>query len=283
MDIQYGNKLFSSMMLAFDHQLLSNGRAFTNYSGLLYPTPSHIGGYNLFTTPYKQLVNDISITGANIMSGVYVNGVLRKPTTSMGPANPFGLNSINITEGQAFFLGSPTTVSGIYSVKDYNLYITSEPEEKLLFESKMFVRPRIPQTLTGLPQDAQTCPAVFVKPVRGENIPFCLGGGRNKSFDIRAMVFGDSEYSMNAVCDILMDMAHIYYEVIDPAALPFNAWGAFTGVNYDYHSLTQNNSIGRTYVNKVKVSMLMSARQFSEVNPKLFPAFVDFELWNLFA
>jgi hypothetical protein len=260
-------------MLAIDHEMLMQGQAFTNYSGLLYPAISFVNGLNMYSTPYRQLVNDITINGANIMSGVYVNGSYIQPGTS-------GLNSINITEGQCFFTGTPSTVSGIYAVKDYNLYITSEPEERMLFETKMFIRPRMPQILTGLPQDAQTCPAIFMKTMGGNDIPFCLGGGKNKSYSVRALIFGDSEFSMNAACDILRTMTNKYYQIIDPLALPFNAWGGFTGVNYDYSGLITEHSIGQTYINKIDISSLMSARQFSQVNPKIFPAFADFELWN---
>jgi len=276
MNIQYGNKLISSFMLAIDHEILVNGDAYTNYSGLLFPSVSSIGGFNMYSTPYRQLVNDTSITGANIMSGVYVSGIYTTPGMS-------GLNSISISEGQAFFINAPTSVSGIYAVKDYNLYLTTEPEERMLFETKMFLRPRMPQILTGLPLNAQTIPAIFIKSMGGEDIPFCLGGGRNKSYEMRALVFGDSEFSMNSACEILRTMAHKYYKIIDPLAFPFNAWGAYTGVNYNYSSLITGHSVGQTYINKVSVSSLMSARQFSQMNPKIFPAFVDFELWNFLA
>lgn len=80
------------------------------------------------------MVYDTSVSGANQISGVYVNGVFNSPGTGGN------LISINPNQGQVYFNAdkSSATISGNYAIKDLNLVITDEREEKLLFETQYF-------------------------------------------------------------------------------------------------------------------------------------------------
>lgn len=273
MDLQFDNKLISSFMLFLDRALLVSGRALTNYSGSLYRTTPGFNGLNVFTTPFRQLINDTSVTGANIMSGVWVNGVFSVPGQN-------GLHSINITEGQAYFTGNPTSVSGSYAVKDFSVYLTEKPEEELLFETKLYLRNKVPQVITGLSQDTQTYPSVYIKSVTAENQPFCLGGADNNQMIVRAIVLGDSQFLTDAACSILKSLARKKFKVFDPANIPLNAYGATTGTNFNYNTIsTASNQ--ESLIWRVKVSKLFNAREMNKINPAVFPAFVDFELWSI--
>ena len=55
-------------------------------------------------------------------------------------------------------------------------------EEEILFESKYHVKPKTHQDTTGLAPDSQTFPAVFVKNVSSENVPFSFGGTDQTNF-----------------------------------------------------------------------------------------------------
>jgi len=272
MNLQFDNKILSSFLLHLDYTLLNNGGAYTNYSGLLYPSTGRLYGLNIYSTPYRQLVNDVSITGASIMSGIYVSGSFLQPGTS-------GLNSINITEGQAYFTNSPSSVSGVFAVKDFNIYLNNRPEVELLFETKLWVKPKVPQTLTGLPQDTETCPAIFLHINNGENEPFCLGGGENSKMFIRAIVLSDSLMMTDAACSVLKNMAHKYFKIIEPTGLPFNSYGAYTGVNYNYTGLI-DGATDQSLIWSAKMSNLSKTRTLNQLNPSIFAAFVDFELWT---
>lgn len=273
MRTQFINKLLTSLLLAVDHTVLSQGEAYTNTTGRFYPTTGSLFGLNLYTSPYRQLVNDASITGASQVSGVWANGVFTQPGQN-------GLVSLNIAEGTACFTGRPNSVTGSFAVKDFSVYLTTAPEEKLLFETKFYLRGDVAQTLSGLPQGAQTYPAIFLKLTDSQNTPACLGGMDRKTTRVRAIVCADSEFKATAVCDILQDMAHHSISLIEPTGLPFDALGGYTGVAYNY---TGTLSIGNTYLNSVKVSMLFSVKELNDLNPAVFPAFVDFELWTFLA
>jgi len=272
MKIQFSNRAISSFMMAVDHEILEKGEGYTNHTGFFYPVTGTFYGLNVYTTPYRQLVHDTSITGATVVSGLYINGSFIQPGTS-------GLVSLNIQEGTAYFTGRPTNVSGSFSVKEANVYLTTEPEERLLFETKMWLKSPYPQTLTGLASNEQTYPVVFLKPTDSQNDPFCIGGLNNKKIHIRAIVLAKDQFQCTAICNILEDMAHKKYSLINVTGLPFDAIGGYTGISYSYHD-SINGVIDYSYVQSARVSMLMTAQQYNQTNPTIFPAFVDFELWN---
>lgn len=272
MVIQLNNKLISNLSLLIDHELLLRGQAYTNTSSLFYPITGALYGLNAYATPYRQLVNDASITSATQMTGIYVSGIFIQPGQS-------GLVSLNIQEGLAYFSGRPTSVSGNYSLKDFSIYLTTEPEEKLLFETKFNLKQKYPQTITGLNINAQTYPVIFLKPLNIENVPFCIGGTDNKIFRIRAIVLGESEFQTLAACNILENLANKQYSVINVTGLPFDSIGGYTGVSYNYNTYS-TASTEKTFVSKVRTSILTNTKQVNSLNPAIFPAFIDIELWN---
>lgn len=273
MKFQLGNRIISSFMLTVDNAILRYGEAYTNASGVLYPVSGYTYGMYAFTTPYRQLVHDASITGANLMTGVYVSGLFLQPGQS-------GLLSLNIQEGTAYFSWRPTAVSGIFSVKDISVYLSNEPEEKLLFETKMSLRPKYPQSSTGLFPGHQTYPVIFVKLLHTENEPLCLGGVDNKISQVRAVVLAESQFQLMAACYILESLAHKTIPIINVTGLPFDAIGGYTGTNYNYQTAT-GASQEYSYIASAKTSMLANVQQLNQLNPSIFPAFVDFEIWTI--
>ena len=73
MKAQFDNKVMSSLYLWFDHTLLKEGEAFTNYGSKFYPVNNLYQGYYTYGTPFRQFVADSSIDGATILSGVYLD------------------------------------------------------------------------------------------------------------------------------------------------------------------------------------------------------------------
>ena len=69
---QYQHKVMTSFLLWFDNFLLTKGEAFSNKTGSFhYVSDSRLpSSYRVFSSPYKQLVNDSSIPGAIVKSGI---------------------------------------------------------------------------------------------------------------------------------------------------------------------------------------------------------------------
>lgn len=285
MKVQYENKVMSSLLLFVDHEITQKGEAYTNHQSNFFKIDSLFSDYYVYASPFKQLVSDVSVTGSsdpNLLTGIYVNGD--------GPIGPgtSGLHSINHMQGQLYFTGGNAatdpmvgkTVSGRYAVKDFNVFLTSLPEEQLLFETKLVLNPKTSdiKLTTGVDPATQTYPAIFIKDNGGTNEEFALGGVDNTIINARAIVLADSLFNLDAACGILKDSVRKKMSIINQADLNLNALGGYTGVTYNYTGVATGDYC---YIDDVRVSKNVANRgDFQNLNPNVFSAFVDFELHN---
>lgn len=269
---QYDNKLLSSFLLLIDHKVQEKGLAYTNRSSLLYPVASSYYGKYAYATPYKQLCNDVSISGANILSGVYLNGNY----ISIGQS---GLSAINHYQGAVYFnnpLPTNSVVSGNYAVKEFSVELTDQPEYKLLFETKYYPYNQYNQTLSGLAIDERTSPIIMIRTKHDDDVPFALGGIENKKKTIRAIVVADNEYQRTAVCNILKNMMYSPFYLTN--TLPFDGMGNMTGINYNFNTLLQDTSMN-PWIMKVKVVDVPRAKDFKDIPRNV--CFVDFNIQTI--
>jgi hypothetical protein len=275
MKAQFENILMSSMILWFDHTLIKKGEAFSNYSSEFYPITNIFNGYYSYGAPFRNLIRDESITGANIISGVYLNNTFI--TTGVS-----GLVAINADQGQLYFNAdqSSHTISGNYAVKDYGIYLTNENEEKILFETKFNLNPKTIESPTGLPINAQTYPAIYLKNNGGNNEPLAFGGLDNTNINVRAIVISDSIFSMDAVTSIFKDVVRTYIPLIQPNEMPFNSLnGLKSGYNYDLLTTGRAGTSNSVYIKNVYVSKnVVNRSQYQDLNPEAISSFIDFEL-----
>lgn len=273
---QFDNLVMSSFLLWLDNRILTKGEAFTNYSSQFYKVKDSYSNYYTYGLPFKQVLTDASISNASIMSGIYVNNSF--VTTGVS-----GLVDINYAEGQVYFssqLSQATRVSGRYAVKDFNIYFTDEPEEKILFENKYGVRQKISKAVTGLAPNVETLPAIFLKNNGSSNEGFSFGGTDATKIFIRAIVLADSQFALDAVCGILRDSNLMCVPFIEESNMPFNVLGGYKNGVMNYNNIIANR--GALYINRVEVSRYNSRSivmtEMTEVNPGIYPALVDFEI-----
>lgn len=286
MKVQFENKIMSSMLLYVDHKVMRAGEAYTNHTGYLYHTEPEFlyrdGSTNfyVYAAPHKQLVSDVSITGASIASGIYLDGVHWGPGTT-GPQ----LYSINHMQGQYYMRQdvSQTTstqrLSGVYAVKDFNVYLTSMPEEKLLFETKIHLRPRVTNPTTGLDSHSQTYPAIFLKNMGGFNEEFAFGGLDTTVTNVRAIILADSAFHLDAACGILKDCVRDSVPLMDSSDLSFDALGG-SASGYNYTGVAAGKMSTNQYlnINDVNISRNVTRGYSETVNPEIHAGFVDFRL-----
>lgn len=274
MKAQLDNILMSSMIMWIDHQLLNKGEAYKNFSSLLYPITNIYNGFYSYGLPFKQIVCDSSVTGAKLLSGVYINSSL----ANVGSSN---LTGINPFQGQVYFNAAQgaATISGNYAVKDFNIYLTSSSEEELLFETQYQTKPKTNQTATGLAIESITYPCIFLKNNGGVNEPFALGGQDDTIIEVRAIILADSMFHLDAVCSILKDTARCYVPLIYNS--PYNNFGSLVSGYYNYNSLIANINVSNDafYISEVNVSKIFA--NIKTNNNQVYPAFVDFTLSNI--
>jgi len=269
MKAQLDNYIMSSFLMWLDNKILTKGEAFKNFSSRFYPIPNLYFGLSSYGLPFKQIVCDKSIPNANLLSGVYINNNF----ISVGQNN---LSGINPSEGQIYFgQNIPSPISGSYAVKDFNVYLTSDPEEKILFETQYKIKPKTVQNPTGLSPDAMSCPAIFVKNNGSVNDPYAFGGLDKTVIEIRLLIMADSIFNLDAVISILRDTVRTYIPIIRNS--PFNNYGFLSNGYYDFNLLKNNSDREEDlFISEVNVSKILNID--NKLNPTIFPAIIDLSL-----
>ena len=274
MKAQYENLLMSSMMLYIDHLICKEGEGYKNFSSKFYPTQKKFNQYHSLSLPYKQIIADTSVTGANVLQGVTIDGAFKTVGES-------GLAGILHHKGTLLFDidMSGHDVVGNFAVKDFNVYITTKAEHELLFKTAKQVNPKLAQTEEGLDPNTEAYPAIFLKNMGGLNEEFSFGGIDNNITNVRAVVLASSAFNLDAVCSLLKRSAHKHIKILNN--LPFNAIGAYTNVSFDYEALAAGTA-QQSYVKDVRMTKIMPDQAgMQNLNMDVFAAFVDFEIHSL--
>jgi len=279
MKASYLNNLTASFYLWLDHEILSRGNAFINYSGSLYSSydPSYEGASSVYSSPFKQWVYDSSINGANIPTGIYDNNVYTAKGTN-------GL-SIDYNNGRIIFnnnIVNKTKLTANYSLKEFNIYLTDEKEDKLLFENSYSVTPAFSQITGGLSYQEIPYPCIFIKTRNTENLPYAFGGEDRTETMIRCIVLAKDSFSLDSVISILNDSARKVFPLLNPGDFPFNYLGYFkAGNTFNYVNLCKSQpSSEYTLIDKVTVSKLDESTNMY-INKKVVIALVDFDVSNV--
>jgi|SRR5882724_119143 len=266
---QLDNLVVSSFLLFIDHEIQRQGNSYSNKSGLFYPEQSDVSGLYIYSCPYLQLCNDTSISGANIMSGIYLNGVFVKVGQS-------GLVAINHYDGDVKFntpLPKNTVVSGNFAVKDFNIYLADQPDYNIILSDKYSSNPKYAQQATGIPLGNKIMPAVFLVPKEQEAKDLVFGGIDDNAMRIRAMVVCENVYQRVAVCGILKNFKLRQFPLI--ASTPFDYLGNMTGINYNYTGLPYYG-LYSPFVRRAKVNEIPEVGSYTDVTKQF--AMVDFDV-----
>ena len=271
---QFQHKLTTSFSLWFDNFLLKKGNAYTNTTGdfFYYEDPRLDSTYTAYGSPYKQWVTDSSITGATIPSGVYIDGGFS------GRSNGVVLDFEN---GRALISGSVTdsAVTGEFSVKDFNIYLTNDTEDDLIVENKYVVNSRLPSgPWTYIAPYDDVVPAVFLSTASAENKPFAFGGMEDTVTQAKGVVLADNPYQLDGVLSIFMDSVNEVITTIPMTGYPTTELGDLKNDSYSYTATESGFVTGISFfIDKVKTSKL-SDRTRNVLANELYVGFIDFDI-----
>ncbi len=276
---QFDNKVMSSFFLWFDNKLLKKGEAFENVTGQFYDSSVEYQGYSTYSSSYSQLVADASITGATIPTGLYVGDNL----VNVSEGGSDGLFAINYNEGRAYFSGDQSSdVTGSFAIKDFNVFLTNQPEDKILFETKYTERTKTDIRPTGLASDTKTYPVVYLKNMGTANQPIAFGGQDQTTINIRAIVLSQSQFELDAMGSIFRDTQKTLVPLFEETEMPFNSFGGYKdGTQFNYSTSTNSKTSATScFVEEVYVSNLERGVQtrMRSLNPDIFTSIIDFEL-----
>jgi hypothetical protein len=271
---QFQHKVTNSFMLWFDNYLLQKGQSFSNKNeAFFYYNDDRLDDrFKPFGSPFKQWVNDSSIVGATIPSGVFINGSFTPRSNSL---------IIDFNNGRALTSGvaSSANVSGSFAVKDFNIYFTNEGEEDLIVDRKYKPNPRTFSTPKKYidPYD-NVVPAIFISSQSIRNDPFAFGGEDTTKIEMKAVVMAENSYQLDGALSIFADSRNSTITPIPFPAHPETEYGDVKNGFYSYQDLKNvyANELP-FFIEDVTTSKLTDKARKSLVND-LFVGFIDFEI-----
>ena len=277
---QFDNQIMSSFLLWFDNKILTKGEAYQNTTGEFYSVSDEFYGYQTYASSYSQFVSDASITGATIPTGLYVGNTL----INVGEGGSDGLHAIDYGNGRSYWSGAQSqAVTGSFSIKDFNVFLTNSTEDEILFQTQYTNRNQISSVVpTGLEGDTKTYPVVYLKNNGSFNEPFALGGQDNTVMNIRAIVIADSQFDIDAIGSLFRDTQMTNIPIFEASEMPFNQFGYYNnGTQYNYTSVTSSKSEADTvFLEEVSVARFdrVLENEVRKFNPNVYSTLIDFEL-----
>src|SRR5210317_51621 len=273
----FQHQLLSSFYLWFDSYLMRKGEAYETFTtNFYYYADERITDKVVFGSPYKQFIADESVDGAVVLESVSGDGTaISKGTSGM---------MVDYENGRLLFdSGFPTgtNLSGRYSVKNFNTYISNQNEEQLILEGKYETNSRYTRELTYIKPYDQVTPAAFLSIEGVNNVPFALGGEDDSVINAKAVVFAENLYELDGILSVFADSNHTCFANIPFTGAPLNEYGDVKSDHYpsgyNYTGLANNYHNDTYMIDNTTVSKF-SDRARRVLEPSLYVGFIDFEI-----
>ena len=274
----FTHNVINSFFLWFDNFLMTKGDAYKTYTTKLYnyEDPRLGGDKVVYGSPYKQWVYDKNITGATIPSGFTINNQFVSTGTS-------GMK-IDFDNGRIIFNSGVSTslnVTGTYSVKEVNSYITDQPEDNLIIENKFVTNSRFTVSENYIPPYNPVTPCIFASIETAHNTAFAFGGEDETKCIIKVVAFCENLYQLDGVLSIFGDSYNEIFSIIPMTGHPLGEFNEMkTGAyptGYDYKNLSNAYNSQTLFISHVETSKIRDS-VIKELNPILHIGFLDFEI-----
>ena len=274
----FSHDLINSFFLWFDNFLLKKVEAYKTYTTKFYHyNDERLGGSKVvYGSPYKQWAYDHSITGVTIPSGLTVDGTFLATGTS-------GMQ-FDFDNGRVIFNSGVNTgldISGTYTVKEINSYITDQTEDKLIIENKYITNSRFTISENYVKPYTPATPSVFVSMEEIDNEPFSFGGEDLTTCYVKAVAFCENLYQLDGVLSTFADSFNEVIGKIPMNCHPVAEFGLLkTGVyptGYDYKNVVTECGPEKFYIADVETSKIRD-NNLKELNPELNIGFIEFEI-----
>jgi len=273
----YQHQLLTSFYMWFDHFLLAKADAYENFETDFYyyedeRFPPAVK--KVFGSPYKQWVYDRSITNATVPVISGGAGALSAGESGM---------IVDYENGRVLFnsdVSSSAAISGAYSVKNFNTYVSNQDEESLIIEGKYKVNARYTRDLTYIAPYDEVVPAVFLSTTDTTNVPFALGGQDNTISHINAVAFAENTYQLDGILSVFADASKEIFSEIPYTGSALDEYGdvksSYEG-GFNYTNVANNFGSNFGFIQNTTVSKI-SDRMDKFIPVPLYVGFIDFEI-----
>ena len=274
----FTHNVINSFFLWFDNFLMTKGDAYKTYTTKLYnyEDPRLGGDKVVYGSPYKQWVYDKNITGATIPSGFTINNQF-VPTGTSGMKIDFDNGRIIFNSG----VSTSLNVTGTYSVKEVNSYITDQPEDNLIIENKFVTNSRFTVSENYIAPYNPVTPCIFASIETAHNTAFAFGGEDETKCIIKVVAFCENLYQLDGVLSIFGDSYNEIFSIIPMTGHPLGEFNEMkTGAyptGYDYKNLSNAYNSQTLFISHAETSKIRDS-VIKELNPILHIGFLDFEI-----
>jgi len=274
----FTHNVINSFFLWFDNFLMTKGDAYKTYTTKLYnyQDPRLGGDKVVYGSPYKQWVYDKNITGATIPSGFTINNQFLSTGTS-------GMK-IDFDNGRIIFNSGVSTglnITGTYSAKEVNSYITDQPEDNLIIENKFVTNSRFTVSENYIAPYNPVTPCIFASIETSHNTAFAFGGEDETKCIIKVVAFCENLYQLDGVLSVFGDSYNEIFSIIPMTGHPLGEFNEMkTGAyptGYDYKNLSNAYNSQTLFISHVETSKIRDS-VIKELNPILHIGFLDFEI-----
>lgn len=274
----FSHNVVNSFFLWFDHFLMTKGEAYKTFTTKLYNySDPRLGGNKVvYGSPYKQWVYDKSITGATIPTGFTINGSI-VPTGTSGMKIDFDNGRIIFNSG----VSTDLNITGTYSIKEVNSYVTDQPEDNLIIENKYVTNSRFTVTEDYIPPYNPVTPCIFASIETAHNTAFAFGGEDETKCIVKLVAFCENLYQLDGLLSVFGDSYNEFFSLIPMTGHPLGEFNEIkTGVyptGYDYNNLSKSYNSQKMFISHVETSKIRDS-VLKELNPILHIGFLDFEI-----
>jgi hypothetical protein len=271
----FNHKLFWSFALWFENQLLANGEAFQNKTGIFYPqNDASLPAYSVYASQYKQFVYDSAIVGANIISGVYPIG-----SSTFIPRGTSGLQ-IDYQNGRIFFdsgVNHPAGFSGSFAQKEFNTYITKFDSEQFIFEQAKGNNKNLNYPASGIQPRIYKAPCAILTLPNSENVGFAFGGEDKTESTIRAVIISKDLWQQDGILSIFQDTNLLPFPLVASQDVPLNFFGDVKSGYYNYNEMISRYGLPGTmpWINKVYTAKVS---EDGNKNDNYYVSYLEFDI-----
>ena len=289
MNVQFDHEFQSSFFLFLDNHFLYRGAA----SGVREATEFfHYGetmdveqGLDTYYAPNKQLVSD-GVPAAD--NQVYIKGGYQTEGWYGQTTKGSELLVVDHYDGRVIlnptYYGEGLSISGAFSRKDINVYITNENEEQLILENDFILaddKETYMQSVSGLNDLRYVIPAAFISLNSTQNDPYGFGGEDDTKQSIRLVCIGDSNYSLDGMLSLCRDLARESFPILSYQDFPYGEYWHIKKTGYSFTGIEKENEDNKfAYIEEAVTSKLFD-RSNNKIPRDLRVGFADIQISNI--
>lgn len=242
-----------------NYKTLKDLRAFSNVTGSLTSYNPKFQGLKAFGSPYAGFVYDSGISGAIVPTGLA------------------GVSGSRVDYRNGRFLapsGASYTGNSSFSVCDFNYYVTSSSDSKLIFETKALQAPVLSSATGYVEPKSVVAPCVFVKNFSSSSEDHCLGGESKLSWNFKIVCLARTEYELLGIQKVVRDSRQEIFPFITGSVL--NQYGSLSQPGWTYQS-EMDEMTDYCFVED-STFKIVESDVFADDNPKMFVGMGNIEV-----